>query len=145
MTFGELLVLLAAIAFIGLTVRQMKGSSRKSLPESNKLPSEQQVLFNTGSPGSAELNVCYQGQFFVVDVEVNLLLDGQPFGKGSVKTGINVTGHVPSGKHALEVRHGPRSMSYIVELPADSRYRAYLSYDRMWGNFAKEIEIQTRS
>jgi hypothetical protein len=80
--------------------------------------------------------------FFIADVRLQILLDGQPVYDGSFKSGADVTVAVAPGSHQIESRI---ELSPIVrtrrwDLAVDQApATATLEYSRFWGNFKKRL------
>ena len=87
------------------------------------------------------LRITYQGEFFVVNVKVTVLLDGAEVGHGSVKDGVDICVPCPSGSHELEVRHSWRKKNYTLELVGSGPFEARLSYSRLMGNFSGDVRL----
>jgi hypothetical protein len=88
----------------------------------------------------------YPGEFFVTDTSIEVLLDGQYIGKGSAIHGVDITTRTTMGRHILLVKllGGIRTKQYSVILPSEAVYEAQLLYDRMWGTFKDELQLQAK-
>ncbi len=94
-------------------------------------------------PGEGiRLRILYAGQWFLVDVNVDVYLDGQFVGRGSAIKGIDLEVRTAPGSHELEVRLPLRYKRYILNTPAAGRYTVRLQYSTFWGNFASNIDVQ---
>jgi hypothetical protein len=97
-----------------------------------------------GAPGEASLRIFYAGQFFIGDAKVDLILDGNPIGRGTAKTGIDITLPCATGRHSLLLKllGGLHKKEYSFELPVAGTYEAHLTYDRVAGTFTNKIQMR---
>ena len=93
-------------------------------------------------PGRVALEVLYPGQFFVLDMEIRVSLDGRLIGMGSAISGIHLTADTTPGAHTLELDLGFRKKRYKLTLEKPGVYEARLKYSRFWGNFANPLNLR---
>jgi hypothetical protein len=93
--------------------------------------------------------------WFLIDTQLQVLLDGRPLYYGSFASGFAVTVEVAIGPHVLETTIDPggigrrRRYDLVVTAPVESaqggerqRLVAKLDYSRFWGNFSKKLDLR---
>ncbi|HEY3771038.1 MAG TPA: hypothetical protein VGN44_20365 [Candidatus Angelobacter sp.] len=96
----------------------------------------------------AQIQVFYSGRFVPLDVELDLLMDDQMMGSGSIRKGINLSFNIVPGIHRLELHR--RSSNALVskslklaallkeekcslDLRMAGRYQVLISFNRLTG------------
>lgn len=84
--------------------------------------------------------------FFLVDVRMDVTLDGYPLYGGSFRSGMDLTVPVAPGMHSLvaTINNGviPRSKQYSLMAHPAHVCVATLDYSRFWGNFTSGLALR---
>lgn len=86
------------------------------------------------------LRPTYQGDWFLMDSKIRLVLDDREIKGGTVKSGFDVLIPVGVGAHSLQIKHSIRSQKCDITLPDVGRYLARFKYDRTWGSSSIQLE-----
>lgn len=85
--------------------------------------------------------------FYVTDVRMTVLLDGQVVYDGSFLSGIDLTVPVQPGAHRVTTKIDVgglgifRTREYDVTVPPGRGTTLHLEYSRFWGNFSRRPRV----
>ena len=99
------------------------------------------VLSGSQETGSIPVQICFPGEWMMVDSDVQLLLDGQSLLNFSFINGFNLNTTVSAGAHQLKtvVTLGPITRTKEFQFNCqgtESQLALTLEYSRVWGNFS---------
>ena len=84
---------------------QGQATTRLAPGEERRLASGRSQLKHGLEPAAeARLHLWYRGKFFLIDVKVDVLFDGRPVGKGSIRNGFDFQLDTTTGTHEIELR-----------------------------------------
>jgi hypothetical protein len=84
-------------------------------------------------PARASVRVLHPGQWFLLDVPIEIWLDGERVGRGSAVRGTNVVFETCLGTHTLVVGPWYRKGHRLLHLDQPRDYVVHLAYDRVLG------------
>ncbi|MEM7370016.1 MAG: hypothetical protein AAF587_15525 [Bacteroidota bacterium] len=102
--------------------------AREDISETRK-----RSVTDSGSGEMQEVRLNYSGGFFVKDVRMTILWDGEEVGEGSFKNGFSLTFPSEAGAHKLLIDIGFRKYKYDIELSGREVPDIQFKYDRMFG------------
>lgn len=88
------------------------------------------------------LKIEFEGVWMAIDLDVEIFVDGQLVGKGSIKKGFNISTKIKVGKHILLLDTNFKSQHYDFEISSVGNYQAKIKYSRTWGNFSSELSLE---
>ncbi len=87
------------------------------------------------SRSDATVRVLLSPDAFLIDFNINVVVDGQIVGSGSFSNGIDVTFDVPLGQHSLALSSNATSIRVPFNTYKPGNYRLTMIYSTFWGNF----------
>jgi hypothetical protein len=92
--------------------------------------------------GGVQLRLVFPGEQYFIDAGVDVYLDGQWVGKGTLFKGFDLSAETGPGTHQLELVMTLRRKKVGLQLPKAGSYSVRLYYDKIWANFAERIDVQ---
>jgi len=132
-------------------VRTLESNRRKStaLDEDGKRPEAAKVESAAASLGNVYIR--YPGRDFVLDITVEVLVDGQLAGTGSLRDGIDLRLNIAPGGHQLQLERVSANFwfnlflqmililhkkdRYPFEIAPGGQYELEVTFSRFWGHF----------
>jgi hypothetical protein len=88
------------------------------------------------------LRIDYPAQWFLFDISVEVFLDDQPVGKGSVKQGIDITVETHSGNHEIMLKMwGWGRYRYALTDVQPGQYCLHVHFNR----YSRDMDFQLES
>ena len=93
------------------------------------------------SSNQVELTISFPGAYTLLDSKVEVYLDGEQIGVGSIKRGINLQTKTITGKHVLKLKHTRfYTVSYDLEFSSSGKYTAWLKWGT-WSDFDSSLDL----
>ena len=95
-----------------------------------------------GKNDKVDIFINFPGEWFLLDVTVNLKFDNKKLPPQSIKKGFSIQQTAKTGKHTVEVKIPIRmAQKYQLDFPSPGTYQVNLSYNGMNGNFDSTCHV----
>lgn len=108
-------------------------NARKTSPSTGGAASSIARTRTATKPGHVTVKLSYSGVWIADDAQVEIYVDGQFVGVGSIFNGFDIQREVDQTEHSVELRWLSKKKTFKLKVSDDGNYKMQFGWDRIFG------------